>query len=96
MQEIIFDRSNPYWSEDEGYNLLFLQMQERYLNDLVKARGYMYLNQIYKVLGVCWNPEKENKCLKYDKNYIVQFQFEVFHKSNGSLHIFILPSKEES
>lgn len=96
MHEIIFDRNSPYWNEDGGFNLLFLRAQERYLNDLAKSRGYIYLNQIYEVLGVCWNPENENECLKYDKNYIVQFQFEVFHESNSSLRIFILLPKNES
>lgn len=68
-------------------------------NDILtiwQNREVIYLNQIYEVLGVCWNPENENECLKYDKNYIVQFQFEVFHESDSSLRIFILLSKNES
>ena len=96
MHEIILDRNSPHWSEDEDFNLVFLLAQERYLNDLARLRGYIYLNQIYEALGVCWNPEKENECLKYNENYIFQFQFEVFHKNNGSFRIFILPTKKES
>lgn len=47
MHEIIFDRNNPDWSEDEDFNLLFLRTQELYLNDLTKARGYIYILMRY-------------------------------------------------
>lgn len=96
MHKIIFDRNNPNWSKDEGFNLLFLRAQELYLNDLAKLRGYLYYNQIYEALGVCWNPENKNKCLKYDKDYIFQFQFEVFHIKDGKLCIVILTPGKES
>ena len=96
MHEIIFDRNNPNWSADEGFNLMFLLALDRYLHDLLKARGYLYLNQIYESLGASWSPKNENKCLLYNKNYYYQFQFEVFHKKNGTLRIIILIAKEES
>ena len=49
-------------------NLLFLRYQERYLNDLVKVRGYIYQNTIYEALGVKWDPEWENLCLLWKDN----------------------------
>lgn len=96
MHEIIFDRDNPNWSTDEGFNTMFLRTQERYLHDLLKVRGYLYFNQIYEALGAIWNPEYVNKCLRYNKKYFYQFQFEVFPKKNGSLRIIILTPEKES
>lgn len=96
MHKIIFDRNNPNWSEDKSFNIWFLLTQERYLHDLLKARGYLYFNQIYEALGAIWNPEYDNKCLRYNKKYFYQFQFEVFPKKNDSLHIIILTIEEES
>ena len=96
MYEIIFDRNNPNWSKDKSFNIRFLLTQERYLHDLLKARGYLYFNQIYEALGAIWNPEYDNKCLRYNKKYFYQFQFEVFPKKNDSLYIIILTIEEES
>lgn len=96
MHEIIFDGDNPNWSKDKNFNIMFLLAQERYLHDLLKARGYLYFNQIYEALGAIWNPEYANKCLRYNKKYFYQFQFEVFPKKNDSLRIIILTPDEES
>ena len=96
MHEIIFDGDNPNWSKDKNFNIMFLLAQERYLHDLLKARGYLYFNQIYEALGAIWNPEYANKCLRYNKKYFYQFQFEVFPKKYDSLRIIILTPEEES
>ena len=62
MHEIIFDRNSPHWSEDEDFNLVFLLAQERYLNDLARLRGYIYLNQIYEalIMVMCMRREWES------------------------------------
>lgn len=48
---------------DAEANLLFLRCQERYLTDLLRARGYIYHSTIYETLGIKWDPEWENLCL---------------------------------
>lgn len=47
-----FDELNPYWENDPEYNLMFLKAQQRYANDLLKAQGYVFLNDVYKSLGI--------------------------------------------
>ena len=47
-----FDETSPQWIKDSEYNLRFLRMQERYANDILKRRGYIFLNEVYDILGI--------------------------------------------
>ena len=47
-----FDEASPYWEKDPEYNLMFLKAEQNYANDLLKARGYLFLNDVYKRLGI--------------------------------------------
>jgi hypothetical protein len=47
-----FDESNQYWEKDAELNLMFIKQQENYANDLLKANGYLFLNDVYKMLGM--------------------------------------------
>ena len=48
----LFDELNPYWENDPEYNMKFLKCQERYANDLLRARGHLFLNEVYDMLGI--------------------------------------------
>lgn len=47
-----FCEGNPYWQKDAELNLLFLRNQERYANDKLKAKGYLFLSEVYEMLGI--------------------------------------------
>lgn len=47
-----FDDGCDGWSKDSEYNLAFLNSQQCYLNDRLKSRGYLFLNEVYKALGI--------------------------------------------
>ena len=47
-----FDESNPNWEKDSEYNLMFLRSQQAYANDKLIAQGYLYLNDVYDMLGI--------------------------------------------
>lgn len=49
---IKFDDRNFNWSKDEKYNRCFVKYVENYLNDLLQARGYVTVMEVYRELGV--------------------------------------------
>jgi hypothetical protein len=66
-----FDETCSSWNPNAEINLLFLRAQQNYANDKLRARGHMFLNEVYDSLGlersqagsvVGWllNPEGDN------------------------------------
>lgn len=47
-----FDEGCPGFTKDPEYNLMFLKDQQRYANDLLKAKGHLFLNEVYDMLGI--------------------------------------------
>ena len=41
------------WTKDPELNMTFLKLQQSYANDLLKERGYLFLNEVYDMLGIC-------------------------------------------
>lgn len=48
----IFDNGSVGWTKDPEYNLMFLKSQQNYANDKLKAQGYLFLNDVYDMLGI--------------------------------------------
>jgi hypothetical protein len=47
-----FDESSKEWEKDPEYNLFFLKCQQNSANDRLKARGHLFLNEVYDMLGM--------------------------------------------
>lgn len=47
----IFDEVNPNWQPNAETNLLFIRAVQNYHNELLKARGHVFLNEVYRDLG---------------------------------------------
>lgn len=43
---------NHYWDPNKEYNIMFLKNQQNYANDLLKAKGRLFLNEVYEMLGI--------------------------------------------
>lgn len=48
----VFDETSPEWVRNPEYNKLTLHAKQEYLNNLLHARGHMFLNEVYDQLGV--------------------------------------------
>ncbi len=47
----IFYEGNPGWTKDPEMNLVYLKQQQNWANDKLKAKGYLFLNEVYDMLG---------------------------------------------
>lgn len=47
-----FNDTCKLWVSDSYYNRIFLVRAEGYANDLLRANGYVFLNQVYEMLGI--------------------------------------------
>lgn len=46
-----FDEGCTGWTKDAEYNLLFLRKVEIEATDILRSRGYIFLNEVYDMLG---------------------------------------------
>lgn len=47
-----FDSASINWEKNSETNLMFLRAQQQYANDLLVARGHLFLNEVYDMLGI--------------------------------------------
>lgn len=72
-----FDKeSSSSWSRDPGVNIYFLRSSQTYCNDRLRARGHIFLNEVYDELGLChtaagavvgwrWNKDSGDDCVDF-------------------------------
>ena len=65
-----FDDLCYFWTNDPEVNLMFLKNRQNACNDMLKRDGYLFLNDVYQILGmkktkigqiVGWIYEENNK-----------------------------------
>lgn len=47
-----FDESSRLWEKNGEYNLMFLRAQQQRANDMLRSRGFLFLNEVYRMLGI--------------------------------------------
>ena len=57
---IQIDRDMFCWANNTTQIEFFIKTIESAINEKIRHRGYVYLNQIYESLHAPWNPQKEN------------------------------------
>lgn len=48
----VFDQHNKNWVPNAEYNRIFLRNAEQQCNDMLIARGHLFLNDVYDTLGI--------------------------------------------
>jgi hypothetical protein len=47
-----FDEHSRHWEKTPEHNRLFVQCQQNYANNLLQARGHLFLNEVYDMLDI--------------------------------------------
>lgn len=50
--KVVFDETNQNWQRADEYNQLFIQAQQNWANDLLRAKGHVFLNEVHDMLGL--------------------------------------------
>lgn len=74
MKTIIFDQDCSAWCRRSEANRTYLDMQILCLKEILKTRGYIYLNQVYEALGARWNPDDDNVCYQKGEGFNIDAQ----------------------
>lgn len=48
----IFDSNSNNWTPEPEYNQMFLKCQHNYLNNILRSRGHVFLNEVFDALGI--------------------------------------------
>ena len=49
---VVFDQHSRNWQPERWQNQYFLQCQQSWANDMLRARGHVFLNEVYDMLGL--------------------------------------------
>lgn len=85
-----FDKYNPNFNAaNKEMNLYFLKLQQTYLNDLLRVRGFVTLNEVYEKLGM--EPSRDGLMLGWvtgrgRENFI---DFGIWNANNESARDFV-------
>ena len=47
-----FDECSAAWQKDSKYNLMYLKSTQNLMNDRLRSRGHLFLNEVYDHLGL--------------------------------------------
>ena len=85
----IFDESCMGWSKDSEYSMHFLRCQQNYCNDKLKAKGCLFLNEVYDVLGMPRTKAGTVVGWVYDEENPIGDNFVDFGLFNSRNYVFI-------
>ncbi len=87
---IIFDEGDVGWENDYYYNMCHLEHSEQYATTLLQTRGYLFLNEVFDMIGRPKTAEGQVIGWKYDlddptKQNVIDFGLKEFRDYYESL-----------
>jgi hypothetical protein len=73
-----FNKDCAGWSDNAEKNLFFLKRQQDFANELLEANGYLFLNEVYDMLGIPRSKAGQAVGWVYDKNVIAKVDFGIY------------------
>lgn len=68
MYTHIFDHQSCYWQNNPTMNIITLQMAQTQANFKVRARGFIFLNEVHEMLGLSWTSQGQLVGWIFDPN----------------------------
>ena len=89
-----FDESCYGYSKSPEYNLMFLKRQQNWANDLLQAKGHLFLNDVYEMLGMEKTQAGQEIGWLYSTNpksphYNTYIDFGIYDPKNKSARLFV-------
>ena len=78
-----FDDGCTGWSKDPEFNLMFLRRQQDYANEKLRKRGYLFLNEVYAMLGMDATKAGQIVGWIYDEKHPIGDNYVDFNIYNG-------------
>jgi hypothetical protein len=69
MYAKFFDECSSCWQRDAEFNYTFLIQQQNYANEKLQRKGYLFLNEVYEMLGLQKTQAGQAVGWVYDKNH---------------------------
>lgn len=88
----IFDEYCIGWSKDPESNLVFLKQQQNWANEKLQAKGYLFLNEVYEMLGFPITKAGASVGWIYDKDEPVGdnfVDFGIYNLNSQKAHDFV-------
>ena len=100
------DHHSFLWRNDREYNDYAVRCSLEYCYDLLKDRGYLFLNRVYRKLGLPLTKEGQTSGWAYDEAHKKDTLWTIWHKNDEEVDVHItfeplenildtLPSEEE-
>lgn len=92
---IIFDQNNMNWTRDTTCNTMFLQGNERHMNNLLLIRGHVLLNDIFDALGASrtkfgalngWHRDSSSRQIKFDIEELTDGALRIEFNVQGEIY----------
>lgn len=61
-----FDEGSTQWKKNHMHNQFFIRSQQDYANDMLRAYGHLFLNDVYRMLGL--EPTQEGQLVGWVRN----------------------------
>ena len=83
-----FDDGCPAWSNNRDYNTYYLMHMQNYFNDLLRAKGYLLVNDVCEMLGIPPFEEYHGVGWTIDGSFV---DLGIFNeRNNNDENVFIL------
>ena len=84
-----FEESSDQWKKDSEYNLMFLRKQQDYANEVLRCKGYLFLNDVYGMLGIPKTKAGQVVGWKYNSNGDNYVDFGIYDVTDERKRAFV-------